>query len=1374
MPEQPLVSAHPVVATCNGEAATVEAFPAVPSPKDERGVEMVRPRQIQIATFLAAVIDRQAPSGPGNAKAFAATLIPDGEGPGSGISILHTQAAARPAKIRPDDQSETGPSLGVEVSVATLVPTSPPMPLEQLVARPPIPALPCQPCEPPFRGEASPASQKPKESAYPATDQVVGTGKVTKFANSRNDSALKGARAPDTADIPTVSLGAEPASGVTVRRDEAQLTDRFPDIFGITKPSGRHKDSTPVATGQRLSELDATAIATPDRSRRQIPVTIHQDQQIRTTFTGLQTQSPEQPKASRPATQSSLEVASANDSAPATAMAVPPAPTITSGSPLPNLSPAQGTGQLPVVGVPSVSTPSQVPPPMPQHPAGFIVVDVSQNRLAEPTVQDPRTALSAPPKPSKGTTPTAVPPNPPNAGHRQQSQRSVMAVSRQNLSAILAPTVTVAAVSTEPQSARPASVATGPSGLSGSVLSSVADQAVEPLLSSARETDTTPPIRLSFQNRNAAPAPLSRRDATTHFGIVANVIRKGSPPTETQVDPGPTAFPRVTPSATMDLPAIPPTARAMPSGAFSPRLSPNIPAEPHRKTGGPAQLPLPEHLPLISVHPADRAVTLKATSAPSPIAPTAKDGPVHAVQQAQTPPEPYAWRPSSDRPSIARASAAPGGQPLSEATVSNRQVCEFAGVTTQLTSDDMRSPIERHPARLMIPSANAQVALSSRPAPSNSAPRDALPQAVRVGSAETPRRARVPLLPAATPAIPDPPTDKGGGPAIDPLSTALGPDLRPCFTSDEPMPEAKPKTFLSPFAPFGGSKQYRAPATDAPPVRAAEEEVRFVANPSTPAQSPQLPAVSFVPPEVKTQSAGRHSSAAFALKREDAAPGASVDSSGDRKTTSPTGPLPAFISSSDPSFSSENCPQPGANRTARAATFDHERSRLATGTRPPTENNVDPEPTPGSFLPRRDDGVSHLPRTPAQSHIAEVPNPGATPRQVTVSVQDTPLTVRVPSGLDAGGPILMSPAQLSIDPPEPAGFGTRRPVQPIPAPTTTSETIHDEPATSVASPEPRDALREHPGTLPLQRHLSAPAGAFRPPTAPEAVPAVSATASKFGQSSPGPILPVTGAPVATKEPPMSMRRADSPDLSLAQPLWSDQSDHAAASVRHPTVPPSLTVRTSVQAVFSASDTESPVDHVVGSRPDEPPAEDWPNPATAGPHPLGFGQSFPSYSASRPEMPSTAPVPLHQPILPPAAIAVHPAHWLPKGLPAFIAKAAVRAGSEDRLELMLDPIELGRVRFALATGPDQLQVTLHVERPETLDLLRRHANELRQELRDAGFGGASLSFSSSGREQKPDQIEMKPIGPPDSSETPDNLAPSQGHDRVSQANLDLRV
>lgn len=43
----------------------------------------------------------------------------------------------------------------------------------------------------------------------------------------------------------------------------------------------------------------------------------------------------------------------------------------------------------------------------------------------------------------------------------------------------------------------------------------------------------------------------------------------------------------------------------------------------------------------------------------------------------------------------------------------------------------------------------------------------------------------------------------------------------------------------------------------------------------------------------------------------------------------------------------------------------------------------------------------------------------------------------------------------------------------------------------------------------------------------------------------------------------------------------------------------------------------------------------------------------------------------------------------------------------------------------------MAVSVNVERPETLDLMRRHIDVLAQEMKDIGYGEVSFSFEQSG-------------------------------------------
>jgi hypothetical protein len=94
--------------------------------------------------------------------------------------------------------------------------------------------------------------------------------------------------------------------------------------------------------------------------------------------------------------------------------------------------------------------------------------------------------------------------------------------------------------------------------------------------------------------------------------------------------------------------------------------------------------------------------------------------------------------------------------------------------------------------------------------------------------------------------------------------------------------------------------------------------------------------------------------------------------------------------------------------------------------------------------------------------------------------------------------------------------------------------------------------------------------------------------------------------------------------------------------------------------------------------------------------------------------------------------------------AQIGAALSRAG-DGSTELALSPEELGRVRLKLkpdAAHPDRMVVMITFERPETLELFRRHAGELADALRASGYAGADIGFgqeggfaSGSGRHEK---------------------------------------
>lgn len=124
------------------------------------------------------------------------------------------------------------------------------------------------------------------------------------------------------------------------------------------------------------------------------------------------------------------------------------------------------------------------------------------------------------------------------------------------------------------------------------------------------------------------------------------------------------------------------------------------------------------------------------------------------------------------------------------------------------------------------------------------------------------------------------------------------------------------------------------------------------------------------------------------------------------------------------------------------------------------------------------------------------------------------------------------------------------------------------------------------------------------------------------------------------------------------------------------------------------------------------------------------------------------------------------------LPQQLA-AAVTGAADGRVEIRLDPEELGRVVLQMQSDGDRISLTITTERAETSDLLRRHLQELAQEFRalgyrsiDLGFGGGDGARSGAGWGQ------ATPAALPTdaSDEAPQSVAkPAPG-----KAGLDLRL
>lgn len=79
-------------------------------------------------------------------------------------------------------------------------------------------------------------------------------------------------------------------------------------------------------------------------------------------------------------------------------------------------------------------------------------------------------------------------------------------------------------------------------------------------------------------------------------------------------------------------------------------------------------------------------------------------------------------------------------------------------------------------------------------------------------------------------------------------------------------------------------------------------------------------------------------------------------------------------------------------------------------------------------------------------------------------------------------------------------------------------------------------------------------------------------------------------------------------------------------------------------------------------------------------------------------------------------------------------AAMARHPEGMTDIALSPEELGRVQMTLqadAQNPDRMVVFLSFDRPETLDLFRRHTDQLAEAIRMAGYSGVDINFGQPG-------------------------------------------
>lgn len=110
--------------------------------------------------------------------------------------------------------------------------------------------------------------------------------------------------------------------------------------------------------------------------------------------------------------------------------------------------------------------------------------------------------------------------------------------------------------------------------------------------------------------------------------------------------------------------------------------------------------------------------------------------------------------------------------------------------------------------------------------------------------------------------------------------------------------------------------------------------------------------------------------------------------------------------------------------------------------------------------------------------------------------------------------------------------------------------------------------------------------------------------------------------------------------------------------------------------------------------------------------------------------------------------------------------------ERAVEISLHPRELGRVHMALAVSEHGMTLTITADRPETLDLMRRHIDQLAQEFRQLGQNEVGFAFRQGDADRQPGQDQSAMAGPlaGDAKEVAEPLHTGP----VVHAGLDLRL
>lgn len=109
-----------------------------------------------------------------------------------------------------------------------------------------------------------------------------------------------------------------------------------------------------------------------------------------------------------------------------------------------------------------------------------------------------------------------------------------------------------------------------------------------------------------------------------------------------------------------------------------------------------------------------------------------------------------------------------------------------------------------------------------------------------------------------------------------------------------------------------------------------------------------------------------------------------------------------------------------------------------------------------------------------------------------------------------------------------------------------------------------------------------------------------------------------------------------------------------------------------------------------------------------------------------------------------------------------------------VEITLSPEELGRVRLSVSTHDTGIILNIAAERPDTVDLLRRHIGQLGAQFQSLGYESIAFSFSNDGGAQTNDDTEARDTPDAALMEEPDTTPLHIALSTGTSAGVDLRL